>query len=107
MVDAQDTIALEQAVASEERRSRLRFSELGIAIGSVLAFAKDETIACVVVADGKVNFENETMSPSMAAKLAVKRLGYNWSAVSGSDFWKYEDETLSARRLRFEEKPES
>ena len=61
----------------------------------------------VVVADGKVNFENETMSPSMAAKLAVKRLGYNWSAVSGSDFWKYEDETLSARRLRFEEKPES
>jgi hypothetical protein len=43
------------------------------------------------------------MSPSKAALIAVQNLGYKWAAVSGSDYWKYEDETLTARRLRFED----
>lgn len=106
VVDAEDVKALERAVATEERRARLRFTELNIPIGATLVFAKDVTITAQVVADGKVNFDGEVMSPSAAAKIAVRRLGYNWAAVSGSVFWMYEDETLTARRLRLEDENE-
>jgi len=103
VVDASDVQALQKAVATEERRSRLRFSELGIPAGTVLTFAKDSSMTCTVVTDGKVDFEGQTMSPSAAALQGVKRLGYNWAAVSGSDYWMYEDETLTARRIRLED----
>jgi hypothetical protein len=30
-------------------------------------------------------------------------MGYQWAAVSGSDYWEFEGETLTARRLRIED----
>jgi len=106
VVDAEDVQALKKAVANEERRSRLRFTELDIPAGSMLLFTKDKSITCTVVTDGKVNFEGSVMSPSSAALIAIKRLGYNWAAVSGSDYWEYDGETLTARRLRIEDEQE-
>jgi len=106
VVDAEDVQALKKAVANEERRSRLRFTELDIPAGSMLLFTKDKSITCTVVTDGKVNFEGSVMSPSSAALISVKRLGYNWAAVSGSDYWEYDGETLTARRLRIEDEQE-
>lgn len=103
VVDVSDIQALKNAVASEERRSRLRFSELQIPTGSTLAFTKDPAITCAVVADGKVQYDEQTLSPSAAALLVIRKLGYNWAAVSGSDYWEYEGETLTARRLRMED----
>lgn len=103
VVDASDVQALQKAVATEERRSRLRFTELGIPAGAVLTFAKDANMTCVVVADGKVQLENQVMSPSAAALQVVRKMGYQWSAVSGSDYWEFEGETLGARRLRLED----
>lgn len=103
VVDASDVQALKNAVASEERRSRLRFTELKVPIGATLTFAKDRNITSQVVADGKINFEGAVMSPSAAALIVVRRLGYEWAAVSGSDYWEYEGETLTARRLRLED----
>ena len=106
VVDAEDVQALKKAVANEERRSRLRFTELDIPAGSTLLFTKDKSITCTVVTDGKVNFDGAVMSPSSAALISVKRLGYNWAAVSGSDYWEYDGETLTARRLRIEDEQE-
>ena len=103
VVDAEDVQALKKAVATEERRSRLRFTYLDIPIGSTLTFAKDRNITSQVVADGKINFEGTVMSPSAAALIVVRRLGYNWAAVCGTDYWEFDDETLSARRLRLED----
>lgn len=103
VVDAEDVQALKKAVETEERRTRLRFTELGIKTGSVLTFLKDSNITCQVVADGKVDFDGKVMSPSASALIAVKRLGYEWAAVSGSDYWEFEGETLTARRLRIED----
>jgi hypothetical protein len=103
VVDASDVQALQRAVATEERRTRLRFSELGIPVGSVLTFAKDPKVTSTVVADGRVEFEGQTLSPSASALLAVRRMGYQWAAVSGSDYWEFEGETLTARRLRLED----
>jgi len=103
VVDASDVQALQLAVATEERRNRLRFSELAIPIGALLTFTKDAALTCAVIADGRVKFEEETMSPSAAALKAVRRLGYDWAAISGSDYWQYDGETLTARRLRLED----
>jgi hypothetical protein len=106
VVDAEDLQALKKAVATEERRTRLKFTELGIKTGSVLTFLKDSKTTCQVVADGKVEFDGKIMSPSASALIAVKRLGYEWAAVSGSDYWEFEGETLTARRLRIEDEQE-
>lgn len=103
VVDASDVQALQKAAVAQERRSRLKFTELAIPVGSALLFVKDESVTCTVVANGEVNFQGQIMSPSKAALIAVQNLGYKWAAVSGSDYWKYEDETLTARRLRFED----
>jgi len=103
VVDASDVQALEKAAVIQDRRSRLKFSELNIPVGATLVFAKDEAVNCTVVANGEVEFEGKVMSPSAAALAAVRKLGYKWAAVSGSDYWKYEDETLIARRLRMED----
>jgi hypothetical protein len=103
VVDAADVQALQRALATDERRSRLRFTELGIPAGTILTFAKDSRVTCLVVADGKVEFEGQTLSPSAAALHAVRKMGYQWAAVSGSDYWEFEGETLSARRIRLED----
>jgi hypothetical protein len=103
VVDAADVQALQRALATDERRSRLRFTELGIPAGTILTFAKDSRVTCLVVADGKVEFEGQTLSPSAAALQAVRKMGYQWAAVSGSDYWEFEGETLSARRIRLED----
>ena len=84
--DASDVQALQKAVATEERRSRLRFSELGIPVGAILTFAKDGNVTCTVIADGRVQYEGQNLSPSASALLAVRRMGYQWAAVSGSDY---------------------
>ena len=103
VVDAADVQALQRALATDERRSRLRFTELGIPAGTTLEFTKDSRVTCLVVADGKVEFEGQTLSPSAAALQAVRKMGYQWAAVSGSDYWEFEGETLSARRIRLED----
>lgn len=106
VVDASDVQALQKAAIAQDRRSRLKFSELGIPIGATLVFVKDEAVTCAVVANGKVHFQNQTMSPSRAALLAMQKLDYKWAAASGSAHWKFEGEPLSARRLRLEDEQE-
>lgn len=106
VVDVSDVQALQKAAVAQDRRSRLKFSELNIPFGATLVFVKDEALICTVVANGEVDFQNQVMSPSKAALLAIQRMGYKWSAVSGSDYWKYQDETLTARRLRMEDEQE-
>lgn len=101
--DASDVQALQAAVAKEDRRSRLKFSELNIPIGAVLTFARDTQITCSVVSDGQVSYQGEVLSPSAAALKAIRSLGFTWSAVSGSEYWMFDDETLVARRERIEE----
>ena len=103
VLDASDVHALQKASIAQDRRSRLKFTELGIPVGAILTLVKDEAISCTVVADGEVSYKGRTMSMSRAALDALHQLGYKWSAVSGSDYWKYEDETLTARRIRIED----
>jgi hypothetical protein len=103
VVDASDLQALKIASAISDRRTRLNFSDLKIPADSILTFSKDPNVTCTVIANGKVKFDGEVMSPSAAALIALQRVGYNWSSVSGTDYWVFDGETLVARRLRLED----
>ena len=76
---------------------------MGIAVRAVLTLAKDSAITCTVGTDGRVQFDGQVLSQSEAALIVVRRMGYQWTAVSGSDYWEFEGETLAARRLRLED----
>lgn len=68
-----------------------------------MTFSKDDNFICIVRANNKVEFEGDVSSLSKTALDVLHRLGYNWKAVAGPDYWQFEDETLTARRLRFED----
>jgi hypothetical protein len=98
--DAEDTVALERAI---NHKRRFQFSSAGVSVGSVLNFVKDESITCIVDSDSSVTYEGVSMSLSGAGLKAVRKLGYNWATVNGSEYWLYNGETLNSLRANREE----
>lgn len=99
-----DVTDVEQSIDKAERREieqmrRRRevrtFTSLNVPIGATLTFAKDRDITCAVSQPRKVLFRGEELSPSAAALRVVHELGYDWSAVSGMDYWEFNGEKLS------------
>lgn len=97
----EDGEALQRAT---DRRGFFRFSSADIYTGAVIFFARDPSLTATVINDREILFEGETTSLSAAALKAIRRLGYQWKTVAGPDFWLFEDETLSERRRRLEER---
>ena len=90
--------------AIKEDKCKITFKELSIPINSVLSFTKDNSINCNVIKEtpSRVLFEEQESSLSSAALKALNNMGFNWISARGGDFWKYEDETLTTRRLKLE-----
>ena len=98
--DTDDKIAYERA---NEIRSRINFKMLEIPIGAELIFSKDENIVATVKTNRTIEYNGEETSISGSAlEILTNRFGYNWRAVSGSDYWTYEGEKLWERRHRLE-----
>ena len=86
------------------RRTNFKFSSVGISSGSILTFVRDENFKAIVADDKNVEFEGEVMSLTQSARIILSRdFDKNWSSVGGPNYWVYENETLSERRLRLEE----
>ncbi len=96
----EDQLALDKA---KERRGAFNFSMVNIPIGSVLTFSRDQEITCKVLDNKNVEFEGERTSLSSSALAIFHRIGYEWKAVAGTDYWQYDGETLTERRHRMEE----
>jgi hypothetical protein len=92
---SEDSSALEKAV---KRGRRFSFSSAGIPIGATLELIRSQNISCQVTSDSTVRFENEEMSVSKAALIALQKLGYNWTAVAGTEYWLYNGETILSLR---------
>lgn len=85
------------------RRSNFTFSYVGIPIGSILHFVRDENITVRVVDDRNVEFEGQVTSLTQSSLILLNRdHGWNSSSVTGPRYWVYENETLSERRSRME-----
>lgn len=114
-----DVSDVEQSIDKAERREiekmkRRRevrtFTSLRVPMGATLTFVKDAEITCTVTQPRKVLFRGEELSPSAAALRVVHELGYDWSAVSGMDYWEYEGVKLcqlgAAPASEYEGEPE-
>ena len=90
-----------------ERRSNLRFSEIGIQRGEELVYKNDPTKRCRVVNDQKVEYDGESEHLTLSA-LATKLLyGYTKpSRVQGALYFTYKGELLTDRRDRLESEEE-
>lgn len=93
-----DGISSDDKKALEDAKSRNKrvdyFSLLGIQIGEVLRFAKDEGQTCEVVENGRVLFRGEVNTLSGSALTLVSEMGYNWQQVRGAGYWCYKGITL-------------
>jgi hypothetical protein len=93
----------EQALEKEKaRRSRIRLDAIGIKPGDVLVLSRDESLQAKVMVDGKVEFQGETLSLSLAALKALHQLGYKTPSASGPEYWVFDGELLDERRRRLE-----
>jgi len=90
-----DQQALDQA---RRRRSRFRFSAVGIQPGATLHSAFDEGTTCIVKDDSTVIFRGEEHSLSSSAMIVAKEKGYDWPSIAGPVYWKFEGKTLSEIR---------
>tara|TARA_B110000503_G_scaffold5959_1_gene8187 strand:+ start:877 stop:1506 length:630 start_codon:yes stop_codon:yes gene_type:complete len=102
-----DKDALEKYGSIEERKAkRLTFKGMEVPNNAILSFVRDENITCIVADENsnQVILDGESFSLSAAALKVLRNMGYNWSSARGSDHWKYEEKTLTARRLALEDK---
>lgn len=93
--DEDDARALQE---SRQRRSRFRFSLVGIVPGTELVSVFDEAERCVVHDDKKVLFRGEIDSLSNSALTIAHETGRDWPSVAGPTYWKYDDKTLAEWR---------
>ena len=99
-----DNEVLEKCSKIEERKNKWTFKDLRIPVNSILYFSKDDSVTSIVADENsnKIIFEGVKMSLSAAALQALHNIGYTWSTARGTDYWMYEDETLTTRRLELE-----
>ncbi|MDG2243589.1 MAG: hypothetical protein P8L66_08840 [Rhodospirillaceae bacterium] len=103
--DQEDVESLKRVRA---RKPVFRFSMVDIPAGSELTFIRDETVSCQVASDREVEFDGEATSLNQVTlSLLNTRFGKDWRSVRGPDFWLYEDETLTERRMRLETEDET
>ena len=85
------------------RRPVFTFQMVDIPIGSELTFLKDETKVCIVSGIREVEYKNIKYSLNqITMELLTNEFGKNWKSVRGPDYWIFENETLTERRLRME-----
>ena len=97
--DVVETPDDQRALDTERRaRSRFKFSEVGIPIGSTLTSVFNEEVTAEVVSDQKVLFRQQPTSLSLAALIVARENGRQWQTIRGPAYWKYEGRTLSEWR---------
>lgn len=98
--DAVEKAAVEKVRA---RRERISLAAIGIQAGHVLTFSRDPSRVVQVVAENKVLMNERELTLSRAAIKVLQEMGYQTTHASGSQYWKFEGETLDERRQRLEE----
>lgn len=95
----EDKAALAKA---QTKRAVFNFKMVDIPVGAELSFSRDESMKAKVIDNRHIEFDGETVSLSVAADKALRRMGIEWASVQGPAYWIYEGETLDERRRRFE-----
>jgi len=99
-VDQSDIEALDK---EKKRRANFKFSMIGLGAGTQLVWRRDPTITCTVHDDRMVEFEGHVRSLSESANIVNQREGHKCTAMPGTEWWLYGEQTLAAIRLEKEE----
>lgn len=84
-----------RAIDALQRKPPFKFAQLGIAAGTVLTFKLDPSITCVVAEKNRVVFQDQTISLSRAAVLALQNHGRKVKVARGPDYWLCNGQPLS------------
>jgi hypothetical protein len=94
----------DQRALNEERgrRSGFRFDLVGIKPGEMLVSVFDDAVTAAVFDNRSVMFRGERASLSASAMKVARENGFDWAAIAGPQYWKYDGSTLSELRRKVE-----
>ena len=87
---------------SKAQRPPFRFPTADVPVGAVLVFSRDQSQTATVLDERRIAFRGETTSLSAAALTLMQEQGFRWTALAGPDYWLYEGQPLTERRLALE-----
>lgn len=82
-----------------KRLSNFTFQQANIQLGSLLHFAKDPSITCVVYSENTVMYNGQIITLTEAAR---KTGLITHKEIQGPKYWIYENESLAERRKRIQ-----
>jgi hypothetical protein len=93
----------EQLSRNEQRQPLRRFSlfRIGLKVGDVLTFARDESLMATVASESELEFDGEIRSISASALAAIRKCGYNWKTIPGPIFWMHKGQSLKEIESEF------
>jgi len=94
MIDDTGTEVKETITQSKKTGKRFSFASIDVPIGAELTFTRNEDVKCKVVPNDKVEYEGKEYSLSGLADMLLRKLGYDWKSVQGSNFFEYNGKTL-------------
>ena len=104
-VTPKDDIAADEegieALKKVRKIEPLTLFDIGLNVGDIISFSKDETQTAAVCSARRVMFREQEMSLSASALILIREQGYTWQQVNGWAFWMYDDMTLSAHAERY------
>jgi hypothetical protein len=86
-------------IYEKKRLSNFTFEQADISYGSLLHFAKDESITCIVYSENTVVFDGHIITLTEAAR---KTGLITHKEIQGPKYWMYENELLTERRKRIQ-----
>ena len=87
---------------ARKKAANFNFSMVGIEKGAELSFIEDENKKATVMDHKTIEYNDKPGFLSGIARDLLRETGRKPVSVRGPDYWKYEGETLTARRSRME-----
>lgn len=95
VVNSDEEKAFEKAEKLVAKRlAKFTFDSVGIPVGALLKFTRDQFDTATVEPDNKVKYDGKVVSVSEAAKQALKKAGKNYTNAQGPLYWLYNGKTL-------------
>ena len=99
---AEDAESIEALNNATQKRSRFKFSMIGLKPGETLEYVRDNSITAKIVDDRSIEIDGNITSLSLSALELLHKEGLDWKTVQGPRYWMHNGVTLSELRRRQE-----
>ena len=99
---AEDAESIEALNNATQKRSRFKFSMIGLKPGETLEYVRDNSITAKIVDDRSIEIDGNINSLSLSALELLHKEGLDWKTVQGPRYWMHNGVTLSELRRRQE-----